>query len=286
MLLIFSLWVNIVSAVNSDYIIDDGKRIPIPETYILKDIIYNVKNAGDEIKYLKSPSDLFINEQGFLFIADTGNNRIVKINKKGEMLAVFKEANGKAFNSPKGVFADGQGNLYIADTVNHRIVHLSDTGEFVEEFIKPESTLLRESFIFYPSKLCVSPTGYIYVQKEENILILDAYNNFRGYMGQNDIGFRFLDVLLRIFASEEQKSVVRKRTAASYINMSMDDKGMIYAVTMDYATGEIKKLNSIGKNIYKEYSTVTQGLSLFNHDFLTEISMDKKSFMFGERKEL
>ncbi|HOJ09073.1 MAG TPA: YIP1 family protein [Clostridiales bacterium] len=284
-LIVFSLWTNIAQAASRDYIIDDGRRIPIPETYILKDIIYNVKNHGDEIKYYEAPTDLFINEQDYLFIADTGNNRIVKTNKSGEMIAVFKEANGKAFNSPKGVFADAQGNLYIADTGNQRIVHLSDTGEFVEEFVRPKSDLLSETFTFDPTKLCVSPTGYIYVLKGENILILDAYNNFRGYMGQTDIGFRLLDVLLRIFASEEQKRIIRKRTAASYLNISMNDKGMIYAVTMDYATGEIKKLNSVGSNIYRKYKTLQKGANLLNLDFLTTMKLESRSFVFGERND-
>lgn len=282
---VLSLGYDIASAASHDYIIDDGERISIPETYILKDIIYSIKNEGDEIKYLKSPSDLFINKQGFLFIADTGNNRVIKTNKKGEMLAVYKEANGKPFNSPRGVFADEQGELYIADTMNHRIVHLNGRGEFVEEFIKPESSLLGENFTFYPTKVSVSPTGYIYVLKEENVLILDANNNFRGYMGQSEIGFRLVDFLLRIFASDEQKKLMRKRTAPPFTNMSIDEKGMVYAVTMDYAIGEIKMLNSIGKNIYRQYSTVTQSLNLFNLDFLTQISMEGKSFSFGERRD-
>jgi sugar lactone lactonase YvrE len=284
-LIVFSLGINITQAASRDYIIDDGRRIPIPETYILKDIIYNVKNHGDEIKYYEAPTDLFINEQGYLFVADTGNNRIVKLNKKGELIAVFKEADGKPFNSPKGVFADAQGNLYIADTGNQRIVHLSSTGKFIEEFVKPKSELLGENFMFNPTKLCLSPTGYIYVLKDENILVLDAYNNFRGYMGQSEIGYSFLDTVIRRFASDEQKKVARKRTAASFINMHIDEKGMIYAVTMDRNTGEIKKLNSVGKNIYRSYTTLQQGFKMPNLNFLTEMKLESKSFVFGERHD-
>lgn len=280
---IFSLWINITSAASSDYIIDDGEHIPIPETYILKNIIYNIKNTGEEEENLKTPSDLFINDKGFLFIVDTGNNRIIKVNKKGEMITVFKEANGNPFNSPKGFFDDGQGNLYVADTMNHRIVHLNDKGEFIKELIKPESSLLRDTFTFDPTKICVSPTGFIYVLKGENLLILDSYNNFRGYMGQTDIGFNFVDVLLRIFASEEQKRVIRKRTAASYINITMDDKGMIYAVSLDYETGEIKKLNSVGKNIYRQYMTLQESMNLLSLDFLAQMQVENRSFFFGER---
>ncbi|NMB95331.1 MAG: tetratricopeptide repeat protein, partial [Clostridiaceae bacterium] len=171
------------------------------------------------------------------------------------------------------------------DTGNQRIVHLSPTGRFVEEFTRPDSELLRDTFTFEPTKLCITPTGYMYVLRGENILILDAYNNFRGYMGQTDIGFRLLDVLLRIFASDEQKRAVHKRKAASYINIAMDENGMIYAVTMDYTTGEIKKLNSIGNNIYRKYTTVQESANFFNLDFLITMSLDSSSFVFGERRD-
>lgn len=273
----------IVDAASRDYIIDDGERIPIPETYVLKDIIYSIGNQREEIKYFVSPEDIFINEQGYLFIADTGNNRIVKTTKDGEMVAAFQEADSKTFNSPMGVFVDENENIFIADTGNQRIVHLSEKGEFIEEFIKPDSELLGEMYTFQPTKLCVSPVGYIYMLGGEKVITIDAYNNFRGYVGQTDIGFRLLDVLLRIFASERQKLAIRKRKAAPYINMTLDENGMIYAVTKDYTTGEIKKLNSVGDNIYRNYTTVQQDLKLLSFDFLTTMQLESKGFVFGER---
>jgi tetratricopeptide (TPR) repeat protein len=286
-LFVFSSCVNIASSQSSDYVTDDRKRIPVPKAYVLKEIIYNIKNVEEGIASFKSPRDLFIDKQGFLFVADTGNNRVVKLNKNGEMMAVFTDANGKPFNSPQGLFVDTQGYLYITDTGNQRIVQLSDTGEFVREYIKPKSELLDENFTFDRAKLCVSPTDFIYVLKGENILIMDKNNNFRGYLGQTEIEFKLVDVLLRIFASEEQKRVIRKRTAATYINMTMDEKGMIYATTKDYRTGEIKKLNSIGKNIYKKYETSPEGIDLFEllFGFLTQMQVSGKSFVFGERTD-
>jgi hypothetical protein len=69
-------------------------------------------------------------------------------------------------------------------------------------------------------------------------------------MGQVDIGYSLLDVLLRVFASDEQKRIIRKRTAFPYTNITMDEQGMLYAVSRDYVTGEIKKINSVGNNIF------------------------------------
>ncbi len=271
-----------VLASGFDYTIVDGSRMPIPTTYTFSYAINSIETMDqDEPVHLNQPEDLFIDAQGFLYIADTGNHRIVKLDNNGKAVDIFRGPNDKRLSSPRGVFVDNIGNMFIADTGNNRIVHLSSYGEYIEEFIMPESELLSDFFVFAPSKICITPTGNIYVLRGETIMILDAYNRFRGYMGQNQIGFNLLDTVLRIFASEEQKRVIRRRTAAAYISMTMDDKGMLYATSYDYAGGEIKKLNSVGRNIYRQYGVQqTPGFKLLSA--LTQVSLESESFRFGE----
>lgn len=244
-------------AAGTYYVLDGYNRIPIPETYIIKRIIYNTGEINGEKGYLKNAEDIFINAQGYLFVADTGNNRILKMTREGELLDIFKEADGIPFNSPKGIFVDDDGNMYVADSGNGRIVHMSATGEFVESFTKPVSKLISEDFFEYaPSKISISLTGYIYVLKDESIFMMDADNGFRGYLGQQKIGFDFIDYLLRKIASDKQKKYIVKRSAAPFFNMHVDKSGNIYAVTLDTKDGSrnklIKKLNAVGENIYPE----------------------------------
>ncbi len=280
------LFINSITFAQSrDYVIDGNERIPIPETYVLKCTINRLENVGEGIKYFNEADDIFINKEGYIFVADTGNHRIVKLTSEGKVVGIFKGPENKPLNSPQGIFVDDDGNMYIADTGNQRVVNLSAVGEFVEEFVKPESELLDPNYTFSPSKLCISPTGYIYVTKGQNIMTIDAYNRFRGFMGQSEIGFKLLDVILRIFASPEQKRAIAKRTAAAYINMTIDERGMLYAVTMDSVDGEIKKLNSIGQNIYRKYGGIQQDMKLLNLDFITKMKIKSKSFIFGERRD-
>lgn len=271
-----------VMAADRNYTIHDGRRMPIPETYTVCRVINSVENGGEEALYLKEPEDLFINSQGYLFIADTGNSRIVKLDKEGNLMGIYNGPADKPLKFPSGVYADDIGNMYIADTGNARILHLSHTGKYVEEFIKPESQLLGENFTFDPSKIYVSPTGFIYVVKGQTILTLDAHNRFRGYVGQSEIGFNLKDLLLRIFASDEQKKVVRKRIAAPYLNITMDKKGMLYATSLDTLEGEIKKLNSVGNNTYRKYGKGKSKIFNFSTIF-TKLRLDSTIFAFGER---
>ena len=81
---------------------------------------------------LRNPQDVALDAAGNLYIVDTGDHRIRKVNSAGVISTVagsgaqgFSGDGGAAtaaqLNQPRGVALDGAGNLYIADWANHRI---------------------------------------------------------------------------------------------------------------------------------------------------------------------
>jgi len=89
--------------------------------------------------HLYYPQGVAVDVEGNLFIADTVNNRIRKINPAGVITTVagngefgFSGDGGLAtaarLNHPSGVTLDGVGNLFIADNFNHRIRRVSPSG--------------------------------------------------------------------------------------------------------------------------------------------------------------
>lgn len=264
-----------VFAQSNSFIYDKGEKITIPEAYTVENIIFNVGDFRGESGRLNGPEDIFINSEGFLFVADTGNNRVLKLTREGTIVDIFRGPENKPLNAPRGIFADDEGNMFIADTGNKRIVHLSSNGSFVEEFTKPDSSLLGDEFVFEPTKVALSPNGFLYVLNGQSIMMLDAYNGFRGFIGQVNVGFHLIDVIIRKFASEEQKRFVRKRLPVYYTNFTMDESGMIYATSLDTVEGEIKKLNSIGKNIYpnkpKGYKVYLKDIAIDRNGIITTI---------------
>ena len=285
-LIIVSSNCNVALAAQSDSYVtgDDNYRQPVPECYVVSDLINNIGSFEDKKPNFKKPQDLFIDEYDNIFIVDTGNNRIVKLNADYETVAIFYGPD-KAFNSPQGIFVDADGDMYVADTENNRIVHMDGNGVFVEEFTNPESELSTGD-VFTPTKLVVTDTGYIYTVKSENIMAIDGNNQFRGFYGQTNIGYNLSEVLLRMFASERQKLLHTKRLAASYINVAYGDDGMIYATSMEREEGEIKKLNSIGTNIFRKYKTIGNSLRNPITDFINNKLLKSvvagQSFKFGE----
>lgn len=264
---------------NSDYTLVEGNvRMPIAETYSLDEVI-NTPISDEEVTGFNAPEDLFLNAQGYLFVVDSGNNRIVKMDTQGNQIAVFAGPEEKPLKSPKGIFVDDEGNMYIADTGNNRIVHLSSDGSFVESFGRPDSEKLDSDFIFDPTKVIVSNTGYIYALKGQYLLCIDGYGSFRGYVGQSKIAYSLSEVLIRMFGSEKQIAAISTRVAASYTNIALDDDGIILASTLDSRDGEIKRLNAVGDNIYRNYGA-SSSFSLFGDTFT--YAFDDLSFSFGD----
>ncbi|MDP4150782.1 MAG: NHL repeat-containing protein [Bacteroidota bacterium] len=90
--------------------------------------------AGAQFYY---PVSLAADAFGAVYVADTYNNRVVKIPKDG--LAYIMAGNGTAgftdgpgvtveYNSPYGVGRDAAGNTYVADQLNNRIRKINTDG--------------------------------------------------------------------------------------------------------------------------------------------------------------
>jgi sugar lactone lactonase YvrE len=87
---------------------------------------------------LDHPQNVAVNAQGDVFIADTYNNRVVKITPQGQVVTVAGDGvagysgDGRlaAFaelNQPTGLAVDAKGNLYIADSANNVIRRVAAT---------------------------------------------------------------------------------------------------------------------------------------------------------------
>lgn len=86
------------------------------------------------------PRGIATNSQGEVFVADTGNKRIVFFGAEGKPLGQFGEGGSDSgqLDEPVGLAFDSDGNLYIADTWNQRVQvfdrELSGAYTFVSEW--------------------------------------------------------------------------------------------------------------------------------------------------------
>lgn len=244
-----------VSNVMQVYAIDDGistsytindnnEKVSIPETYSYERVI---RGNYDGLE-MSNPSDIFIQENTYIYVADTGNNRVLKFDMTGNYIRMFDNSGEKGLINPKSICTDDNGNLYIADSGNERITVLDAEGNFIKEYTKPTSDLISPTLIFEPTKISLNDNGLLYVLVGKEFMIIDEENNFLGYLGSAEVPFSFKNLFIRLFASETQKKSITKQQPDQYNNFTVAS-GMVYAVSYGLKD-QIKKITSVGDNIY------------------------------------
>ena len=236
---------------NGYVIAPEGYRISIPLGYSVERVL----NGDYEHGLFKNPEDLFIDNRDYLYIADTGNNRIIKMDKFGKILQVFGTKEDKLnLMEPKGIFVEDDGDVYIADTGNNRIVHLSPEGQPVEEFVTPKSDLIDKDFPFMPTKVVLDHYGNMYVVSGNDyhgLMVIDGKNEFQGYIAPNKLKFNLKDYILRKYATKEQREALGKVVPPNHRNVTIDLKNnYLYTVVENTSMDQIKRFNLLGINTY------------------------------------
>ena len=214
---------------------------------------------GDKwgIGALSNPQDLNITSDGEIYIADTGNNRIVVLDSKFKLLRVIDhfEMDGKeeTFNGPSGVYISLNGDLYIADTGNFRVVELNEKDELVKVIENPQSEVLEEGFVFAPLKVAVDYADRVYVIAKnmfQGIMAFDSEGNFTGFTGKIEVEITTTEKIWRRFSTKAQRARQQLFIPTEFTGMEIDDDGFIYATSID-AEGKqsIRRLNPKGQDV-------------------------------------
>jgi len=87
-------------------------------------------NETEEAESLNEPQSVAADARGYVYIADTWNHRILKVDPLGrfQMEIGGLGRTGQQFRNPRGVMVDSRSNIYISDTGNHRVHKLDFSG--------------------------------------------------------------------------------------------------------------------------------------------------------------
>src|SRR3972149_4100986 len=137
-----------------------------------------------------SASAFSIASSGFIYIADDGNDILIKLDTLGN---VIKEIGGygwgeSAFDTPSDIIANSL-NVYVCDKQNHRVQAFDKDLNFISELYTRENDNPEERF-GYPLSCALSSMGDLYVLDSENIRVLkfDLFGNFIQNFGGFDWG--------------------------------------------------------------------------------------------------
>ncbi|MGB9678414.1 MAG: YIP1 family protein [Thermoanaerobacteraceae bacterium] len=249
-----------------------GKIVPTQIPYIPLDIMEGNFN---------NPEDLFIDNDGNIYVADTGNGRIAVINNDTKKVS---EIGVGVLNQPTGVFVSENNDIYVADYGNEAIYVFKSDGKLLNTFKKPDSLLFGKQSKFKPKKLVVDKRGNIYIISEgstNGVIQLNNKGEFLGYFGVNSTNLGFLKILQRFLYTESQISQLFKIVPPSPDNIAIDKKSIIYTDTRNINGQNIKKLNVAGLDMFekdKKFFPNDVGITVDNFENI--FTVDERGFVY------
>ncbi len=122
---------------------------------------------------LATPRNMAVAPDGRVYVADTGNHRIVVFSPEGEMLTSWGAfgAEPGQFNEPWDVAVGPDGNIYVADTWNHRVQKFSPDGKFITmwgAFVSTDGQLGQMGVFWGPRAMAFTQDGQLLVTDTGN----------------------------------------------------------------------------------------------------------------------
>lgn len=184
-----------------------GKIFPVAGTVFG---YYSGDNGPATDASLRYPAGIAFDQAGNLFIADSGNNRVRRVDALSGVITTYagggtggdgSVASAAALNGPAGLALDGAGNLYIAEKVGNKVRRvagdtkmistIAGTGQYSYSGDGGHGTLAT---LRYPAGVAVDVQGNVYIADSENhrirrvsiqngVITTFAGTGTRGYSG-------------------------------------------------------------------------------------------------------
>jgi sugar lactone lactonase YvrE len=200
---------------------------------------------------LSAPAGVAIDATGNIYIADTGNNRIRRIDVAGMITTVAGagaagssgdggQAKLALLNGPLGIAVDSAGNFYIADEANSRIRKVDVTGVITTiagngtAGFSGDGAQATKAAINFPRAVAVDGAGNVYIADTRNIRV-------------RKVG---TDGVITTFAGSGQRGFIGDGGAATQAMMkaphglAVDLNGNLLIV--DYGNNEIRRVDAKG----------------------------------------
>ena len=216
---------------------------------------------GEPVGAFRNPQDLCVAPDGDVYLADTGNNRVIVLDSSmrnvRRIITGFDNAGvADSFSSPTGVAVSQKGQLYVADSMNHRVVVLEKDGALSRIVENPTSEVLEEGYVFTPLKVSVDYADRIYCIAQnmfEGIMVFETNGAFTGFFGTIQVKISLWEKFWRKLATKEERSKQQLFIPTEFTGIDIDDEGFVYASNVDSdGIQAVRRLNPRGQDVIRK----------------------------------
>ena len=252
-----------ISAAQPDRTYTYEETTPVPSTNA-----YQVMTVVDEAVMgttkLKDARDIFVDNEDRVFVVDSGNSRILVLDKTYKCIKELKEFKyGEEIltlaEGAEGIFfRSSNQKIYIADTENNRVIVSDLDGNVSRVYHKPVDELLDPELPFKPKKIIVDNMGIMYVTSgniNTGALLIDSGGSFLGFYGTNKLKETAAMKVERMW-----RNIMKKAESAEtfqpveFNNIFWSDDRFVYTVSplVESVATPISKLNALGSNVFPQ----------------------------------
>lgn len=240
------------------YGVNSGESNIIYNTSMYSIGIYG-QEGGQEGQF-RNPRGIAADEDGNVYVADTGNHRVVHLFNTGRellwsgTLGSLGDEPGR-FRSPWGVALDSRGYLYVTDTGNSRVQVFDDEGQLFGEisghFVAPKGIAVidaGERWSYYgETYLCVVDSGGCRLQKFsiDGRLLATVHGQQTGMTGVR-LAYPAIDYYGNVWVTDLENHCVHKFDRQLNFVTSFGSKG----------TGDREFLSPRGLAIWRRFGQV------------------------------
>ena len=228
-----------------------GKPLYSPDAYTAIKTVGS-KEMGLETE-IENPSDMVTDEAKNVYIADTGNNRIVVLDQYYKVkftISTFSNDQGvpDSLSAPQGVFVSEPNEKYgkliwVCDTGSNRIVVFNEDGEFQRIVEEPESTLFDEESVYKPVAMAVDAYNRLYVVSSttyQGIIVMTDEGEFTGFIGAQAVSITAWEMIWRRFQTKEQREAQEQKVSTEFNNITINkNMNLVYVTTSTIEEGSV-----------------------------------------------